>query len=135
MDKKEVKKFLKRRLPVLGTWTLLCFVAVVFCLELWFFTSHNYEVVDGAYRDTVVRSAIIEKQDELIEAQDEYIQDLKANNKVLAARLEASEAENAALMNDILATFGPLLDQLGYRIAFVGGCAFVQKDDGTFGLK
>jgi hypothetical protein len=135
MSKNRMRKFLRVRLPEWGVWTLLCLVAVVFFAELYFFTRYNYELVDGAYRGAGIPTVIIQKQGELIREQSDYLEQMKVVNRVLETRLEASEEENAALKNDIVATFGPFAENLGYHIVFVGGRAFVRKDDGTLGLK
>jgi len=135
MNENWIRRFLKSRLPGWGVWILLCLVTLVFFAELYFFTCYNYELVDGAYRGIGITSIIIQRQGELIKTQSEYLDQMKAVNRVLETRLEASEDENAALKNDIVATFGPFAETLGYRIVFVGGRAFVRKDDGTLGLK
>jgi hypothetical protein len=134
MKKNTIRRFLKTRLPEWGIWIMLCLVTLVFFAELYFFTRYNYELVDGA-RGVVITGIIIEKQDELIKTQAEYLDQMKTVNRVLETRLEAADDENAALKNDIVATFGPFAETLGYRIVFVGGRAFVRKDDGTVGLK
>jgi len=135
MNRNKFQRFLKTRLPAWGVWLMLCLVSLVFFTELYFFTCYNYELVEGSYRGAVITSAIIEKQGELIKTQSDYLDQMKTVNRVLETRLEASEDENAALKNDIVATFGPFAETLGYRIVFVGGRAFVRKDDGTLGLK
>ncbi len=135
MKKNVVQNFLKVRLPEWGVWAVLSLVTLVFFAELYFFTCNNYELVNGAYGGITVTRVIIEKQGDLIKTQAEYLEQMKMVNRVLETRLEASEEENAALKNDIVATFGPFAENLGYRIVFVGGRAFVQKDDGTVGLQ
>ena len=135
MNDNKIGGFLKTRLPGWAVWIMLCLVTFVFFAELYFFTCYNYELVEGGYRGVVITTLVIEKQGELIKAQSEYLDEMKAVNKVLETRLEAAEEENAALKNDIVATFGPFAETLGYRIVFVGGRAFVRKDDGTLGLK
>jgi len=135
LNKSKIKGFLKVRLPALGLWIMLSLVTVVFFAELYFFTCYNYELVDGAYRGIGITSVIIQRQGELIKAQSEYLEQVKAVNRILETRLEAAEADNSAIKNDIVATFGPFAETLGYRIVFVGGRAFVREDDGTLGLK
>jgi hypothetical protein len=135
MKKNSIRKFLKVRLPEWGIWIMLCLVTLVFFAELYFFTCYNYELMDGAKSGIAITGVIIQKQGELIKTQAEYLEQMKMVNRVLETRLQASEEENAALKNDIVATFGPFAENLGYRIVFVGGRAFVQKDDGTVGLK
>jgi hypothetical protein len=135
MSENKIRGFLKARLPEWAVWTMLFLVTVAFFAELYFFTTYNYEMVEGSYRGIAVTTSIIDKQGELISTQSDYIDQLKAVNRVLETRLEAAEGENAALKNDIVATFGPFAENLGYHIVFVGGRAFVRKDDGTIGLK
>jgi hypothetical protein len=135
MKENRIRRFLKTRLPEWGVWVMLCLVTLVFFAELYFFTCNNYEIVNGAYGGITVTRVIIDKQGELIKTQAEYLEQMKIVNRVLETRLQASEEENAALKNDIVATFGPFAETLGYRIVFVGGRAFVQKDDGTVGFK
>ncbi len=135
MNRKTIREILKLHLPGWGVWTVFCFISLVFFAELYFFTSYNYELVDGAYKGTVITRVVIQKQEELIKTQCDYIDQLKSVNKVLAERLVAAEDENADLKNDIVVTFGPFAESLGYHIVFLGGRAFVRKDDGTVGFK
>lgn len=135
MKKHLIRNFLKVRLPEWGIWITLSLIVLVFFAELYFFTCYNYEIADGANRGLAITGVIIQRQGDLIKTQAEYIEQMKMVNRVLETRLQASEEENAALKNDIVATFGPFAETLGYRIVFVGGRAFVRNDDGTLGLQ
>ncbi len=135
MNKGKIRRVLRARLPEWGVWTMLFLVTAVFFVELYFFTCYNYELVEGGYRGISVTTVIIQRQGDLIRTQSEYLDQMKEVNKVLETRLEAAEEENDSMKNDIVATFGPFAESLGYRIVFVGGRAFVRKDDGTLGLK
>jgi hypothetical protein len=130
MKKGIVKKALLYRSHVLG-WVFFGLVVATFLLELFFFTSYNYEIVNGAYRiDIRARflSLIVEKQTEIIRIQEEYIKTLKADNRALEIRKETLEAENATLQGEIVHSVGPMLERLGYRIIIIGSKIYCEKN-------
>jgi hypothetical protein len=130
MKKGTVKKVLVYRSHVLG-WVFFGLVVAAFLCELFFFTSYNYEIVDGAYRVDIrarLLSLMVDKQTEIIRIQEEYITSLKAENRVLEIRTETLEAENATLQEEIVRSIGPMLERLGYRIVIIGSKIYCEKN-------
>ncbi len=127
--KKRVTLYLKQSVPERLLWVLLIFNILFFFGQLYFAMVHAYAVVDGVYRAGVVAEIIIQKQDQVIQAQENQITLLKDLLISKEFELTSVKSERDEMLKSIATGIVPFFERLGYHVIFNAGRLYIPTSD------